>query len=362
MPEEKFNYEKYAQNMYKQALKIMPQNIGVEDREYLAMTIKQFVQMAGEAISSDYPNLGKNDNMICLQAISEWTFKKGIEIIQKGVKEENRNTLLQGVAFSTYEIIRKAIVNEIFNREYLENAEIEINKNLFKNVMKLFCQEQITETVARTFIKNEEEFNNLKNILEEEIRQDEDWDFFENDSESDKYFNQKYEEFTKQILDNPNDAEAYYNRGCLQYDHDIDDNIVLSDINKAIELNPKYIEAYKHKIYINERFGNYDSIIADYKKIIEIEPTLENYDFYLRYLNTHIENGSKIAIKVCEKIFELFPISGKLYELRGSTYYNLKDYDNAIADYKKAVELNPNEYALEMILKQIEQEKSKNLS
>lgn len=362
MSEEKFNYEEFAKSMYEQSLALMPEDIGVEDKEYLATTIKQFVQVAGDAINTEYHNLDKNEKIICLQTISEWTFKKGIEITLNGINDENRSSLLQGVAFTLYEIIRNAIVNNIFNREYLDNVEIQVNASLSKNVMKLYCQNNITETVAKAFIKNDDEFNSLKNIVKKEILQEENWDFFEEDDKSDKYFNQQYEKFTNQILENPNNADAYYCRGFLQYGYGIDNNIVLSDFNKAIELNPNYVEAYQQRIYIYERLGEYEKIISEYEKIIEIEPVIENYDFYLRYLNTYIENGSKIALKVCEKIFELFPVSDKLYELRGSTYYNLKDYNNAISDYKKAVELCPKEDTwrmdyLKMALKQIEQEK-----
>ena len=56
------------------------------------------------------------------------------------------------------------------------------------------------------------------------------------------------------------------------------------DFDKAIELNPNYIEARKYKTYIYERLGEYEKIISEYEKIIEIEPAIENYDFYLRYL------------------------------------------------------------------------------
>ena len=217
-----------------------------------------------------------------------------------------------------------------------------------------------------------EKGGNIKGAKEDykkalELNPEDDWaqyhlDCIESSENQEKEFNIEYEKSTKYIKDNPNDPDGYFNRGYLLYYNEVDDNIALSDFDKAIELNPNYIEARKYKTYIYERLGEYEKIISEYEKIIEIEPAIENYDFYLRYLNTYIENGSKIALKVCEKIFELFPASDKLYELRGSTYYNLKDYNNAISDYKKAVELCPKEDTwhmdyLKMALKQIEQEK-----
>ena len=185
-------------------------------------------------------------------------------------------------------------------------------------------------------------------------------EMLENYETGDKDFNQEYQEITKYINENPNDPEGYYNRGYLQYRHEVDDEIVLSDINKAIELNPNYVDAYRVRTYVYEYSGEYDKLIAEYEKIIEIEPTYENYDYYIRYLNTYIENGAQKALKVIEKVFELFPDNAALYQLRGAIRYRLEDYDRAIADYKKAIELNPKNADWKRILKKIEQEQQEN--
>ena len=42
MSEENFDYEQFAKSMYEQSLALMPEDIGVGDKEYLATTIKQF--------------------------------------------------------------------------------------------------------------------------------------------------------------------------------------------------------------------------------------------------------------------------------------------------------------------------------
>ena len=42
MSEEKFDYEEIAKSMYEQSLALMPEDIGVGDKEDLATTIKQF--------------------------------------------------------------------------------------------------------------------------------------------------------------------------------------------------------------------------------------------------------------------------------------------------------------------------------
>ena len=355
MSKEKFDYEEFAKSMYGQSLALIPDNIGVEDKEYLATTIKQFVQMAGEAIHNGHPEMDKNDTIICVQSVLEQTLKKGIEIITKGVPIEHRDNLLRGVAFTVFQIIQNAITNDIFNREYLEDIEFEVNKNLYKNIMKLFCEKEITEKIVRSFMQTDREFDDLKMAVEEEIRQEE-FDFEYDDSKCDKSFNVRYEELTKYILENPNNPEGYFDRGYLQYCYDVENEVVLSDFDKAIELNPNYIDAIRYRMYIFEQMGEYEKIIDNCSKLVELEPVWDNYCLYIKYLVDYI-NDYKKAMEICNNVFELFEPDDQMFAQRGGIFYNMKEYDKAIADYKKAIELNPEEDYWQVVLKHIEQEK-----
>ena len=359
MPEEKFNYEEFAQSMYEQSLELMPEDISAGDKEYIAAKIKQFVQMSAEAMQSQYPNYSSNIIIFVSQVIAEWTYHKGVDIIHANIPKEYRNDLLQKVAFTAYQTLDENIKKGTPQGLLLERIAKNIKNDFCKLIDELYKKKCITKDVAQKAM----ELSNINDMLKgiKEPIADDDINTAAN-QEIRQMQESQTNYWTNYINDNPNDPEGYFNRGYLLACNGADNDIILSDFNKAIELNPNYVEAYKYKAYIYEFNGDYEKIIPEYKKIVEIEPTIENYDFYLRYLNTYIENGSQIALKVCEKIFSSFPLSAKLYELRGSTYYNLKDYDNAIADYKKAVEMCPDEDTcskdnLKMVLKQIEQEK-----
>ena len=70
-------------------------------------------------------------------------------------------------------------------------------------------------------------------------------------------------------------------------------------------------------------------------------------------------NDYKTALEICMKAFELFKPNVQMYSQRGAIYYHLKDYGKAIANYKKAIELEPEEDYWRVILEHIEQENSK---
>lgn len=67
------------------------------------------------------------------------------------------------------------------------------------------------------------------------------------------------------------DADAYYQRG-LQRAREGDDGKALADFQRAIELDPKRLEAYKAVDGILSKRGDWDQIIAYWTRFIELRP------------------------------------------------------------------------------------------
>jgi len=67
----------------------------------------------------------------------------------------------------------------------------------------------------------------------------------------------------------------------LQSCYDVDKEIILSDYDKAIKLNPNYIDTLRNRMYLHEQIGEYEKVIENCIKLIEPEPTWENYDLTL---------------------------------------------------------------------------------
>jgi len=79
-------------------------------------------------------------------------------------------------------------------------------------------------------------------------------------------------DYTKVIEINPNDANAYYNRGNIKGRDLKDNNGALLDLNKSLELDPFNDQAYISRGVIKRRFGNIYGALSDYYKSIEINP------------------------------------------------------------------------------------------
>jgi len=73
-------------------------------------------------------------------------------------------------------------------------------------------------------------------------------------------------------------------------------------------------------------------------------PTPPDFTFYQKRAVSYIVKGEyDLAVADYSKVIELKPDDASTYLNRGLAFYNKKSYDLAIADYNKVIELNPKE-------------------
>ncbi len=153
--------------------------------------------------------------------------------------------------------------------------------------------------------------------------------------------------------------------------------LALADLNRAIELDPQYVEAYHGRAYVYLAMEDYHHALADYTRIIKLDPqfvaayrdrgsayyALDDYNNALADLNRAIEldpqdtaayrirgavyydlDDDNNAFADLNRAIELDPQYTAAYRVRGSVYYDLDDYNNALADFNRAIELD-SEYA-----------------
>lgn len=168
----------------------------------------------------------------------------------------------------------------------------------------------------------------------------------------------------------PKDASAYYQRANLleYYSGSESRKLAILDLDKAIHLNPKFVDAYllRGKIYC---IADNDICIEDFKKVIEIKKDtmdaylwLARYHAYLKkekdmniaidYLNLAIQvkpdflesyfekasiyqryNRKEMALDVYNLILKKDPNSKRAMHSRANVRFDLKDYKNAKSDY-----------------------------
>ncbi|MFH1876587.1 MAG: tetratricopeptide repeat protein [Candidatus Omnitrophota bacterium] len=132
----------------------------------------------------------------------------------------------------------------------------------------------------------------------------------------------------------------YTNRGNVYY---IQGNFpqAISDLTKAIEINPNLTEAYHNRGFAYAHQGNPSQAISDFTKAIEINP---NYaDAYCLRGLTYVQQGNlPQAISDCTKAIEINPKYAEAYNNRGLAYYKQDKFSQALLDYTKAIEIDPN--------------------
>jgi tetratricopeptide (TPR) repeat protein len=187
------------------------------------------------------------------------------------------------------------------------------------------------------------------------------------------------DKYTDAIRANPNDAEAYFNRGIAHavrnsY-NDGDDYESIEDFSEAIRLKPDFTEAYfkrglaysacgyHHREetradfseairlkpdYAEAYFGrgdtyddDKDKAIADYTEAIRVKP--DYAEAYLKRGGTYNDDDKDKAIADYTDAIRVKPDYAEAYFERGQVYRIFKeDHDKAIADYSEAIRLDPN--------------------
>jgi tetratricopeptide (TPR) repeat protein/S1-C subfamily serine protease len=123
-----------------------------------------------------------------------------------------------------------------------------------------------------------------------------------------------------------------------------DYDAAIKDYTAAIRLNPKNAIYYQNRGNARGYKGDYQGAIDDFSKAIEIDSNNAWYYYYRGYLRNNLGN-KKGAIEDFIKAINLKSnevCSACAHHNLGEIYRESGDYENAIAHYTKALEIQPN--------------------
>ena len=141
----------------------------------------------------------------------------------------------------------------------------------------------------------------------------------------------------KAIEIDPAYSNAYYLRGNIKDNFD-DRHGAMKDYNTAIEKNPKFADAFYARGNVKMKLQDYYGAISDYSAAITVN---ENYieAYFNRGRAKQMLQAYEDAINDCSKIIQINPRSIDAYYMRGILRIDFGDMKNGCLDLSKAGEL-----------------------
>jgi len=116
----------------------------------------------------------------------------------------------------------------------------------------------------------------------------------------------------------------------------------IAELNKAIEINPRFVDAYSLRGIVLSSIGAYDHAIDDFNKVLEINPR-DAVAYSFRGLTKSILGKLHEGLEDFNKALEINPRLAGAYTRRGFAYVTLGKLHKAMEDFNQAISLDPND-------------------
>lgn len=142
----------------------------------------------------------------------------------------------------------------------------------------------------------------------------------------------------------PKIAQAYFTRALIKQAKKEAGAIV--DLNKAIEIEPRYAEAYltRATLYFGE--NNAAAAEQDLNQAVNIVENKAQINYLVAQVYARSTNVDKVIAHATTSINTTPSVAA--YVLRANAYASQKQFPQAIADFDKAIEMNPKAPAIYM--------------
>ena len=151
-------------------------------------------------------------------------------------------------------------------------------------------------------------------------------------------------DYTNAIRIDPEHAGSYVNRATY-YDQKGEYDRAIADYTKALEIRPDDVVVHLKRGLVFQAKGDNESALADFGKSIKHASAGFSYAYVLRGL-LHVDMDQfDRAIADYDRAIEIEPDLAAFYQSRAEAYAKNDERNRAIADYDKAAELIPKDSA-----------------
>ncbi len=145
-----FNCAEFSKDLAQQASQVVPADISPEDKKFVVDIILRFCKMAGDALVNEKDSkLTAMEASLVTQFIGEWIFYKAIDVIRAQINPQYREGTLQKVAFTVFDIAKRAIENKIPQEQLITLVEAQVKKCFTKAMKDLKDKGLIDENIEK---------------------------------------------------------------------------------------------------------------------------------------------------------------------------------------------------------------------
>jgi len=116
--------------------------------------------------------------------------------------------------------------------------------------------------------------------------------------------------------------------------------LAIQYFNKALQIDEYSYEALYSKGLFLQKKQQYKDALLHYEKVMDVNPGHKLASYNMAYINLLFENFSK-AIELADDVLDIDPNYDNAYYLKGLCYEIQGNEEEALALYKKTLEINP---------------------
>mgnify|MGYP000015255033 FL=1 len=165
---EGFQYEEFSKELSNQAVELIPSDIKDKQRDFIIDIIYKFCTLAGNALNDDPSlNFTAEQAFMIVQFIGEWTFHKSIDILRANLPIQYRESILQKIAFTIFEIAKQSILRGLNQDQIIMLVEAHVKKTFEATIKDFLDRGMLLEDIAENALKQSNIDQMAKQMQEE---------------------------------------------------------------------------------------------------------------------------------------------------------------------------------------------------